>query len=266
MSQVHRPFAAAVIDEADSILIDEARIPLVIAGGKEDQEPLAYRVDRLTRHFAGASPLTRWTSTRRNIALTDAGIRAVENVLRLRESIRRGESAAADRRAGFHYTRTPCCDRDVDYLVKDGAIESVDEFKGRIAQNRRWPAGLHTAIEAKEGLLLKTQGRILGSVTLQNLIGLYPKICGMTGTAATQTDEFRMIYGLDVEVIPTNRPVIRIDHPDELFNIETGKRSGRDRGDPGGARHRSAGPGGNPERRRIRAAQRAAFATLCTRS
>jgi preprotein translocase subunit SecA len=107
--------------------------------------------------------------------------------------------------------------RDVDYLVKDGAIESVDEFKGRIAQNRRWPAGLQTAIEAKEGVLLKSQGRILGSVTLQNLIGLYPKVCGMTGTAATQADEFRMVYGLEVEVIPTHRPVIRVDRPDLVF-------------------------------------------------
>jgi len=107
--------------------------------------------------------------------------------------------------------------RDVDYLVKDGAIESVDEFKGRIAQNRRWPAGLHTAIEAKEGVALKAQGRILGSITLQNLIALYPDVCGMTGTAATQAEEFRTVYGLEVEVIPTNRPVIRVDHPDVIF-------------------------------------------------
>ncbi len=107
--------------------------------------------------------------------------------------------------------------RDVDYLVKDGAIESVDEFKGRIAENRRWPAGLHTAIEAKEGLALKTQGRILGSITLQNLISLYPKVCGMTGTAATQAIEFQLVYGLEVEVIPTNRPMIRTDLPDRLY-------------------------------------------------
>src|SRR5262249_13266213 len=107
--------------------------------------------------------------------------------------------------------------RDVDYLVKDGSIESVDEFKGRIAQNRRWPAGLHAAIEAKEGVALKTQGRVLGSITLQNLIALYPQVCGMTGTAATQAAEFRAVYGLDVQVIPTNRPVIRVDEPDAIF-------------------------------------------------
>src|SRR6202041_2762895 len=107
--------------------------------------------------------------------------------------------------------------RDADYLVKDGVIESVDEFKGRIAENRRWPAGLHTALEAKEGLALKTQGRILGSITLQNLISLYPMVCGMTGTAATQAEELRLVYGLEVEVIPTHRPMLRADLPDRVY-------------------------------------------------
>ena len=219
--QVHRPFAAAVIDEADSILIDEARIPLVIAGGKEDQEPLAYRVDRVTRHFHRHRHFTL-DEYERNIALTDAGIRAVENAFGCGNLFAEENLPLLTAVQDSLHARA-LLDRDVDYLVKDGAIESVDEFKGRIAQNRRWPAGLHTAIEAKEGLALKTQGRILGSVTLQNLIGLYPKVCGMTGTAATQMDEFRMIYGLEVEVIPTNRPVIRVDYPDELFNTKREK-------------------------------------------
>jgi preprotein translocase subunit SecA len=108
----------------------------------------------------------------------------------------------------------------VDYLVKDGAVEMVDEFKGRIAQDRRWPAGLHTAVEIKEGVAAKRQGMILGSITLQHMIALYPKTCGMTGTAATQAVEFEKIYGMRVEIIPTNRPMIRIDHPDVIF--ETG--------------------------------------------
>src|SRR6202041_319066 len=113
--------------------------------------------------------------------------------------------------------------RDVDYLVKDGVIESVDEFKGRIAENRRWPAGLHTAIEAKEGLALKIQGRILGSITLQNLISLYPMVCGMTGTATTQADELRLVYGLEVEVVPTNRPMVRADLPDRVYAQKSDK-------------------------------------------
>ena len=116
--------------------------------------------------------------------------------------------------------------RDVDYVVKNGAVEMVDEFKGRIAQDRRWPAGLHTAVEVKEGVAAKRQGMILGSITLQHLIALYPQVCGMTGTAATQALEFEKIYGLPVETIPTNRPVIRIDHPDAVFRNQARKRTG----------------------------------------
>src|SRR6266853_4605980 len=214
-AQVHRPFAVALIDEADSILIDEARIPLVIAGGKSDEESLAHRVDRMTRHFRRYFHFTV-DEHGRNIALTDAGIQAVEDAfacgnlyaeenLNLLTTVQDSLHAHALLR------------RDVDYLVKNGAVESVDEFKGRIAQDRRWPAGLHTAIEAKEGVAQKTQGRVLGSITLQNLVALYPTVCGMTGTAATQAEELKVVYGLDVEVIPTNRPVIRIDHPDVAF-------------------------------------------------
>jgi preprotein translocase subunit SecA len=216
--QVHRPFAVAVIDEADSILIDEARIPLVIAGGQSSEEPLAYRVDRLVQFFRRAKHYTL-DEYGRNIALTDAGIRAIETSFG-RANLFTDENlplltAVQDALHAHVLLR-----RDVDYLVKDGAIESVDEFKGRIAQNRRWPAGLHTAIEAKEGVALKTQGRVLGSITLQNLVAMYPKVCGMTGTAVTQAVELRLVYGLEVVVIPTNRPVIRIDHPDELFNTK----------------------------------------------
>lgn len=219
--QVHRPFAAAVIDEADSILIDEARIPLVIAGGEANQEPLAYQVDRVTRHFRKFRHFTL-DEYARNIALTDAGIRAVETSFGCGNLFTEENlallTAVQDSLHAHELLR-----RDVDYLVKDGAIESVDEFKGRIAENRRWPAGLHTAIEAKEGLALKAQGRILGSIMLQNLISLYPKVCGMTGTAATQADEFRLVYGLEVEVIPTNRPMIRVDLPDRLYATKRDK-------------------------------------------
>jgi preprotein translocase subunit SecA len=219
--QVHRPFAAAVIDEADSILIDEARIPLVIAGGEANQEPLAYQVDRVTRHLHKFRHFTL-DEYARNIALTDSGIRAVETSFGCGNLFTEENlallTAVQDSLHAHELLR-----RDVDYLVKDGAIESVDEFKGRIAENRRWPAGLHTAIEAKEGLALKAQGRILGSVTLQNLISLYPKVCGMTGTAATQADEFRLVYGLEIEVISTNRPMIRVDLSDRLYATERDK-------------------------------------------
>jgi len=219
--QVHRPFNVALVDEADSILIDEARLPLVIAGGEDEAESLAYRVDALTRRFRRFVHYSI-DENGRNVVLTDAGIRAVEEACRcgnLFEDKNLPLHAAVQDSIHAHVL----LHRDVDYIVKNGAIESVDEFKGRIIQERRWPSGLHTAIEAKEGVQLKKQGRILGSITLQNLLALYPVVCGMTGTAATQADEFRSVYSLEVEVIPTNRPMIRTDHPDVLFGTQREK-------------------------------------------
>jgi len=213
--QVHRPFAVAVIDEADSILIDEARIPLVIAGGDSTVESLPYRVNAVTCLFRRGIhfPVDEHG---RNVALTDVGAKEAEQVFRcgnLYEPRNLNLLCAIQDSLQAHALLR----RDVDYLVKDGAIESVDEFKGRIIQDRRWPAGLHSAIEAKEGVALKKQGQVLGSITLQNLIALYPQVCGMTGTAFTQARELKEIYDLEVEVIPTNRPVIRLDHPDVVF-------------------------------------------------
>ena len=213
--QVHRPFAAAVIDEADSILIDEARIPLVIAGGDADSSALVYAADQVVRNFRAPLHCTVDAGAH-NVALTDGGIAAVETAFGCgnlyEEHNFRLLTAVQDSLHAHVLLR-----RDVDYVVKNGAVEMVDEFKGRIAQDRRWPAGLHTAVEIKEGVAAKRQGMILGSITVQHLVALYPRICGMTGTAATQALEFQTIYELPVETIPTNRPVIRVDHPDALF-------------------------------------------------
>lgn len=219
--QVHRPFSVALVDEADSILIDEARMPLVIAGDTEDSETLPYRVDALTRHFRQVTHYTL-DENARNVGLTDAGIRAVEEAFQC-GNLFDGENLTLHAAVQDSLHAHALLRRDVDYLVKNDSIESIDEFKGRIVQDRRWPAGLHMAIEAKEGVAPKTQGRILGSVTLQNLIALYPAVCGMTGTAATQAEEFHAVYGLDVEVIPTNRPMIRIDHDDVVFPTRQAK-------------------------------------------
>ena len=219
--QVHRPFFAAVIDEVDSILIDEARIPLVIAGGDTGASALAYVADQVVRRMQIQVHYTVDVGGH-NAALTDSGIGAVESAfgcgnlfeeqnLRLHTAVQ----DALEAHALLH--------RDVDYLVKGGAIEMVDEFKGRVALNRRWPASLHSAVEAKEGVAAKPQGMVLGSTTIQHLIALYPRVCGMTGTAATQAIEFQTMYGLPVETIPTNRPVIRIDHPDRLFPTKAEK-------------------------------------------
>jgi preprotein translocase subunit SecA len=219
--QVHREFHAAVIDEADSILIDEARIPLVIAGGESGDRGVAYVADQVARGLCLNEHFTV-DSGGHNAALTDTGIHTVEIALGCGSlfddrnlSIHGAVEEALHAHALLH--------RDVDYIVKNGAVEMVDEFKGRIALDRRWPAGLHTAIEAKEGVVAKSQGTILGQITLQHLVALYPTVCGMTGTAATQSIEFSRIYGLKVETIPTNRPTIRIDHPDVIFPTKAAK-------------------------------------------
>jgi len=219
--QVHREFHAAVIDEADSILIDEARVPLVIAGGESGDRGLAYVADQVV---CGLRPGEHFTVDPggHNAALTDAGFHAVETALGC-------GSLFDDRNMAVHGAIEEALHahallhRDIDYIVRNGAIEMVDEFKGRIALDRRWPAGLHTAIEAKEGVAAKSQGMILGQITLQHLAALYPMVCGMTGTAATQSLEFLRIYGLPVETIPTNRPMIRVDHADAIFPTKAAK-------------------------------------------
>lgn len=212
---VQRSFAFAVIDEADSILIDEARIPLVIAGGVAEDSALAHRVDAVVRRLRRYMDYTI-DEFARNVQLTDRGIASVERALQCGNLFAEGNlqtlTAVQDALHAHALLR-----RDVDYVVRQDTVAMVDEFKGRIAQNRRWPAGLQCAIEAKERVRLKAQGRILGSVTVQNLIGLYEQVCGMTGTAATQAEEFWKIYKLPVTTITTNRPVIRRDLPDVVF-------------------------------------------------
>jgi preprotein translocase subunit SecA len=219
--QVHREFHAAVIDEADSILIDEARVPLVIAGGESGDRGLAYVADQIVR---GLCPGEHFTVDPggHNAALTDSGIHAVEIAVgcgNLFDDRSLPIHGAVEEALHAHALLR----RDIDYIVKNGAIEMVDEFKGRIALDRRWPAGLHTAIEVKEGVAAKSQGMILGQITLQHLVALYPMVCGMTGTAATQSLEFLKVYGLKVETIPANRPVIRVDHPDIVFPTRAAK-------------------------------------------
>jgi preprotein translocase subunit SecA len=212
---VQREFAFVLIDEVDSILIDEARIPLVIAGEVSPAGDIARAMARIAAGFRQHLDYAT-DEYGRNIQLLDPGIAKIEAALGCGSLFEprnlRIFTAAQDAVHAHALLR-----RDVDYIVRNNAIELVDEFKGRVAQNRRWPAGLQTALEAKEGLPLRKQGRILGSITLQNLVRLYPKVCGMTGTAATQALEFRQVYGLEVVVIPTNRPVIRADHPDVIF-------------------------------------------------
>lgn len=212
---VQRPFAFALIDEVDSILIDEARTPLILAGMSNETPQLVFRADDIVRQLRFGTHY-RLDEFARNAQLTDAGIHQVETAFGCGNLFDEGNlhvlSAVLD---ALHAHSLLKC--DVDYVVKNGSVESVDEFKGRIAENRRWPAGLQAAIEAKERVQLRPQGRILASITVQNLISIYQGICGMTGTAATQAEEFRKIYGLSVTIIPTNRPAIRKDLPDLIY-------------------------------------------------
>ncbi len=218
---VHKPFCCALFDEVDSILIDEARIPLVIAGGDAAPVGLANRCAAVVR---GLQPGLHYRSDEfaRNIQLTELGAAMVEQALPCPNLYDLSYSLMlAAIQDALH--AEVLLRRDVDYIVKNNAIELVDEFKGRIAENRRWPAGLQSAIESKENLPLKNQGRILGSITLQNLAALYAQKCGMTGTAETQAQEFFQLYGLEVVVVPTNQPVIRIDFPDVIFRTREEK-------------------------------------------
>ena len=242
--QVLRPLAVAVLDEADSALIDEARIPLVIAGGAGGAGDLAARADRAVRR------LTPWDrsidESGRNVALTPSGLAAVERDLGCDlYAIDAAPMMAAVQESLHAHTLLR---RDIDYVVQDGQVLSVDEFKGRIVRDRRWPGGLQTALEWKEGVPPKVQGRVLGSITVENLVALYPTVCGMSGTAATQARDFREMYDLDVEVIP-DAPA---DDPRRSSGCGV-----RDEGRQGSRRHRrdsrdscerTAGAGGDGQR------------------
>ena len=218
---VQRDYHFALIDEADSILIDEARIPLVIAGATNDTQDLPHRMVALARQLQPGSDYTS-DDYARNINLTAHGARRAETLLRCGNlyDLKNLPLLTALNHA-IHAKEL--LRRDVDYVVKNGQIEMVDEFKGRIAANRRWPDGLQAAIEAKEGVALKREGRVLTSITLQNLIGLYPKVAGMTATASTQADELRRVYALEVAVIPPNRPNQRVDYADVIFTHRAAK-------------------------------------------
>jgi preprotein translocase subunit SecA len=220
---IHRPFHAAIVDEADSLMIDEARVPLVIAGRMEgalaQAERLAALVASLTRgvHYA-------CDEYRRDVELTDAGIERAEHVLgcgSLHEPAQLGLLTELNCALHAHVLLR----RDVDYIVRDGKVEIVDEFTGRVVADRHWPDGLQAALEAKEGLTPREGGRILASMTVQRFLRGYPRLCGMTGTAQDAADEIREVYGLDVVVIPTHRETRRLDRDDLVFT----HREARDR-------------------------------------
>jgi len=219
---VHRPFASGIVDEADSILIDEARIPLVISGIEDravlDARLLAGLIKNLT---PGVDYKT--DAEHRNVFPTDAGIERLESLLGLGSFYDpQNQKVLEAVHCALHAQALLC--RDVDYIVRSGKIEIVDEFTGRVVDNRHWPDGLQAAVEAKEGLSRRTEGRILGSITLQHYFRLYPQLSGMTATARPSARELKEFYSLSVVVVPPQTPSIRVDHPDAVFTSKEAKR------------------------------------------
>ena len=212
---VHRPFRYALVDEADSLLIDEARVPLVIAGCVERETSSAPRLAALV---AALTPGVHFDLDEygRDVELTEAGVEEVERACHV-GSLHDAEHYRLLTEVNCALHARVLLRRDVDYIVRDGRIGVVDEFTGRVVADRHWPDGLQAALEAKEGIERRPDGRILGSITLQHFLQGYPRLCGMTGTAQTAASELRDLYGLNVVVIPTHRPMIRIDHPDVVF-------------------------------------------------
>jgi preprotein translocase subunit SecA len=218
---VQRGHYFAIVDEVDSILIDEARTPLIISSQSGDSE------DFYIKFYQIAKQLKRDTDYEvdeklKAISLTDVGITKAEKLLGV-ENIYTEKGIKYVHHLETAVKAQAIFERDKDYVVKEGEVVIVDPFTGRLQPGRRWSEGIHQAIEAKEGVKIEKETRSSGSITFQNYFRFYKKLSGMTGTAATSAEEFLKVYGLDVIVIPTNRPVIRLDDNDLIFQTEKGK-------------------------------------------
>ena len=218
---VQRELRYAIVDEVDSILIDEARTPLIISGPTEDSTDLYYRIDRIIPSLTRETHYTIEEKTK-TAALTEEGNEKVERALGVSNlydpaNMNLVHHVVQGLRAHVLYHR------DVDYVVKDGEVIIVDEFTGRLMPGRRWSDGLHQAVEAKEQVKIANENQTLASITFQNLFRMYDKLAGMTGTADTEASEFAKIYNLEVVVAPTNRPNIRQDFADVVYRTEKEK-------------------------------------------
>jgi preprotein translocase subunit SecA len=219
---VHRPFDVALVDEADSILIDEARVPLVISGAAGELNTEAGRLASIVRGLERREDYDT-DAENANVFPTDAGIRKVESLLGCGNLFSpENEGLLAAVHCALH--AQALLERDVDYIVRGGRVEIVDEFTGRVMDKRHWPDGLQAAVEAKENVLRASEGRILGSIALQHFFRLYPALCGMTATAVSSSRELKEFYGLSVTVVPSHRPCVRRDLPDVVFTHREAKR------------------------------------------
>ena len=218
---VHRDFHFAIVDEADSILIDEARVPLVIAGTSGEPKVDASHMAELVKGLREGNDFET-DDGKRNIFLTDKGLERIEEILGL-GSLHDPENLDALTKLNQALHAGFLIHRDIDYIVREGKVEIVDEFTGRVVEDRHWPDGLQAAVEAKEKLALGSGGSVLGSITLQHFLKLYPRLCGMTATARPSAEEFKEFYSLTVVVFPPNRPCIRRDEQDAVFTHQAAK-------------------------------------------
>src|SRR6266481_3523099 len=234
---VQREHHFAIVDEVDSILIDEARTPLIISGPAEGSTERYYKIDRIIPKLKRAATIVEGKLSEieatssgdyivdeksRAVSLTEQGITHCERLLNVdnlydpsQMEVLHHISQALKAHALFK--------KDVDYVVKDGSVIIVDEFTGRLMPGRRWSDGLHQAVEAKEGVRIESENQTLATITLQNYFRMYDKLAGMTGTAATEAEEFAKIYELDVTVVPTSRPMSRVNNPDVVYKTEREK-------------------------------------------
>ena len=218
---VQRELHYAIVDEVDSILIDEARTPLIISGPAEESTDKYYKINRLIPQLRKERDYTIEEKTH-TAALTEEGVARVEkliNVENLYDPMHIDTLHHVNQALRAH----TLFKRDVDYVVKDGQVLIVDEFTGRLMPGRRWSDGLHQAVEAKEGVKIESENQTLATITFQNYFRMYEKLAGMTGTADTEAAEFKKIYNLDVMVIPTNRPLIRTNYSDMIYKTEEEK-------------------------------------------
>jgi preprotein translocase subunit SecA len=218
--QVHRPFNFAIVDEVDSILIDEARTPLIISGPTDDKSELYLTLDTLVKTLP--AELYEADEKSKNVQLTEEGVEHVEQMLIAQGTIATDNLYDVENTLVVHHLdqalrANVMFKRDIDYIEKDGKIVIIDEFTGRMMEGRRWSNGLHQAVEAKEGVKIEPENQTMASITFQNYFRMYPKLSGMTGTASTEAAEFWDIYKLNVVEIPTNVPVRRIDEEDEFY-------------------------------------------------
>ncbi|MGB8182108.1 MAG: preprotein translocase subunit SecA, partial [Stellaceae bacterium] len=220
VQMVQRPFNYAIVDEVDSILIDEARTPLIISGPAEDSSELYRAVDKLIPKLAPED--YEKDEKQRAVTLTESGVEKIEAMMRETGLMKSGTLYDINNLSLVHHANQALrahklFARDTDYIVRDGKIVIIDEFTGRMMEGRRYSEGLHQALEAKEGVEVQNENQTLATITFQNYFRLFPKLAGMTGTAMTEATELSEIYKLDVIDVPTNKPCIRLDADDEVY-------------------------------------------------